>query len=68
MSIFSVSGTELGFQVYNTVLSVGNSFHIKKVFDLPCFCPTAGQGEGLFISVDWLGIYYLVTVLPKGGL
>lgn len=47
---------------------MGNSFHINKVFDLPCFYPTADKGEGLFISVDCLEIYYLVTVLPKGGL
>ena len=47
---------------------MGNSFHINKVFDLPCFYPTADKGEGLFISVDWLEIYYLVTVLLKGGL
>lgn len=44
---------------------MGNSFHINKMFDLLCFYPTVDKGEGLFISVDWLGIYYLVIVLQR---
>lgn len=34
---------------------------------MPGFYPAVVKGEALFISVDWLGIDYLVTVSPQGN-
>lgn len=33
---------------------------------MPGFHPAVDKGEALFISVDWLGIDYLVTLSPQG--
>jgi len=35
---------------------------------IPGFYPALDKEEALFISADWLGIDYLVTLSPKGEL